>query len=129
MIDQTMLAPGPAGTSMLGERSIDAAARRGLERQNREKNLQQENADEDQDDLQFPMDMNSDPSYSDPNRDKSESGRYSHSVPVTDGLSENQTFQNESAVGDYSDGPIHSKGGKKDKGGIFGRMVRKMKGN
>lgn len=33
--DQTMLALGPAGTSMIGERSIEAAARRGLEKQRR----------------------------------------------------------------------------------------------
>jgi hypothetical protein len=36
-IDQTMLAPGPAGTSMIGERSIEAAARRGLEKRRRRK--------------------------------------------------------------------------------------------
>ncbi|KAK5807412.1 hypothetical protein VI817_001670 [Penicillium citrinum] len=129
MVDQTMLAPGPAGTSMLGERNIDAAARRGLERQYREQSLREGSAGEDKNDLQYPDYMNSDPSYSDPSRDKSESERHSHSDPVTEGLSENQTFQNESAIGDYSDGPIHSRGTKKDKGGILGRMVRKMKGN
>ncbi|KAJ5219751.1 hypothetical protein N7468_008955 [Penicillium chermesinum] len=31
-----MLAPGPAGTSMIGESNIDAAARRGRERHRRE---------------------------------------------------------------------------------------------
>lgn len=31
-IDITMLAPGPAGTSMIGESNIDAAARRGYAR-------------------------------------------------------------------------------------------------
>ena len=34
--DMTMLAPGPAGTSMIGESNIDAAARRGRERLRRE---------------------------------------------------------------------------------------------
>ena len=34
--DMTMLAPGPAGTSMIGESSIDAAGRRGRERMRRE---------------------------------------------------------------------------------------------
>lgn len=32
----TMLAPGPAGTSMIGESNIDAAARRGYARKQRE---------------------------------------------------------------------------------------------
>ncbi|KAJ5548603.1 hypothetical protein N7513_005837 [Penicillium frequentans] len=34
--DMTMLAPGPAGTSMIGESNIDAAARRGYARKQRE---------------------------------------------------------------------------------------------
>lgn len=33
MVDLTMLAPGPAGTSMIGESNIEAAARRGLAKQ------------------------------------------------------------------------------------------------
>ncbi|KAJ5667902.1 uncharacterized protein N7477_006472 [Penicillium maclennaniae] len=33
MVDLTMLAPGPAGTTMLGESNIEAAARRGLAKQ------------------------------------------------------------------------------------------------
>lgn len=41
MLDNTMLAPGPAGTSMIGESNIQAAARRGLEKQRRrERKLQ-----------------------------------------------------------------------------------------
>ncbi|KAJ5633057.1 hypothetical protein N7490_009396 [Penicillium lividum] len=35
-IDITLLAPGPAGTSMIGESSIDAAARRAYARKQRE---------------------------------------------------------------------------------------------
>ncbi|KAJ5910305.1 hypothetical protein N7504_004948 [Penicillium tannophilum] len=35
-LDMTMLAPGPAGTSMIGESNIDAAARRGYARKQRE---------------------------------------------------------------------------------------------
>ncbi|KAJ5151759.1 hypothetical protein N7492_010054 [Penicillium capsulatum] len=35
-LDMTMLAPGPAGTTMIGESNIDAAARRGRERMRRE---------------------------------------------------------------------------------------------
>ncbi|KAJ5930788.1 hypothetical protein N7466_006281 [Penicillium verhagenii] len=35
-IDSTMLAPGPAGTSMIGESSIDAAARRAHARKQQE---------------------------------------------------------------------------------------------
>lgn len=34
--DLTMIAPGPAGTTMIGESNIDAAARRGRERIRRE---------------------------------------------------------------------------------------------
>ncbi|KAJ5594583.1 uncharacterized protein N7459_000791 [Penicillium hispanicum] len=40
MFDRTMLAPGPAGTSMIGERTIEGAARRGLERQRHEREQQ-----------------------------------------------------------------------------------------
>ncbi|KAJ5798252.1 uncharacterized protein N7503_007548 [Penicillium pulvis] len=38
--DMTMLAPGPAGTSMIGESNIDAAARRGYARKQREREAQ-----------------------------------------------------------------------------------------
>lgn len=38
----TMLAPGPAGTSMIGESNIDAAARRGYARKQREQREQRE---------------------------------------------------------------------------------------
>lgn len=37
MLDHTMLAPGPAGTSMIGESNIGAAARRGHEHRREEK--------------------------------------------------------------------------------------------
>lgn len=40
MVDLTMLAPGPAGTSMIGESNIEAAARRGLaKRRQREQEM------------------------------------------------------------------------------------------
>jgi hypothetical protein len=40
MVDLTMLAPGPAGTTMIGESNIEAAARRGLaKRRRREKEM------------------------------------------------------------------------------------------
>lgn len=40
MVDLTMLAPGPAGTSMIGESTIEAAARRGMaKRRQREQEM------------------------------------------------------------------------------------------
>ncbi|KAJ5950117.1 hypothetical protein N7454_001701 [Penicillium verhagenii] len=49
-IDSTMLAPGPAGTSMIGESSIDAAARRAHARNQqkaeKEKNFQTEGSED-----------------------------------------------------------------------------------
>jgi hypothetical protein len=42
MLDHTMLTPGPSGTSMIGESTIEAAASRGLAKQRlREEELQQ----------------------------------------------------------------------------------------
>ncbi|KAJ5834234.1 hypothetical protein N7447_000260 [Penicillium robsamsonii] len=42
VLDWSALAPGPAGTAMLGERGIEAAARRGRERIRREQAGQRE---------------------------------------------------------------------------------------
>ncbi|KAJ5385373.1 hypothetical protein N7517_003284 [Penicillium concentricum] len=42
VLDWSALAPGPAGTAMLGERGIEAAARRGRERIRREQAEQRE---------------------------------------------------------------------------------------
>ncbi|CAI7666277.1 unnamed protein product [Penicillium manginii] len=130
MIDKTMLAPGPAGTSMLGERSIDAAGRRGLERQARERREQEEKM-----------------GVGNENRTDFESG-VGDGVPRTqkgqmhldaEGRKQDQEqaqglqFQNESAEGDYSDGPIHSRlerdgDGDGKKKGIWGRIARKLTG-
>ncbi|EAU32690.1 predicted protein [Aspergillus terreus NIH2624] len=43
-LDWSALAPGPAGTAMLGEGGIEGAARRGLERRRREALMAQEKA-------------------------------------------------------------------------------------
>lgn len=115
MFDQTMLAPGPAGTSMLGERSIDSAADRGRERLAHEhEGMSFENGSKG---IGEPA--------TGPEREWGKFEEMSESQTKTAFQNESQ-FQNESAKSDYSDGPVHSRpdGKKGKKGGILGRIFR-----
>lgn len=124
MLDQTMLAPGPAGTSMIGERSVDSAARRGLERQARDHEREEK----------------------DPFSDEFDNGIFdaeaTHSAGVGDTTQTTQmqmqttpqeqiqpVFQNESAENDYSDGPIHSRPEKGKGRGFWGKIAKRFRGN
>lgn len=117
---------------MLGERSIDAAVQRGLERQAHEQeSMGQEEA--------FENEIGNGAGFKNEDGDGSprthqRTARHSEEK----GREQDLQFQNESARGDYSDGPIHSRlerggggngdGTGKKKKGIWGRIARKVTG-
>lgn len=128
MFDKTMLASGPAGTSMLGERStsIDAAGRTGLERQARERESREEDAFGNLNEDGLPQTQTQTQTQKARHKD---SGKQGQAQAQAQG--QQLQFQNESAEGDYSDGPIHSRlerDGDGKKRGIWGRIARKLTG-
>ncbi|KAJ5975151.1 hypothetical protein N7481_008858 [Penicillium waksmanii] len=121
-----MLAPGPAGTSMLGER-------RGLERQAREHESREEDAFGNENGIGVES-LNEDGGGDGLPRAQKQAQkmRYKDSGERGEAQGLQLQFQNESAKSDYSDGPIHSRlerdgdGGKKR--GIWGEDCEEVDG-
>lgn len=114
MVDLTMLAPGPAGTTMIGESNIEAAARRGLAKQRRrEKEMEfaneipAKNTDADNPEAPLPAHKSSieDKSQEHP-PSLSDRSKKNYQAPSK---SEIKVLSNANPSGDSSQGPVQPK--------------------